>query len=179
MDIMQSNIEEPWARKIIKEFDLEELYKINRNDLTRQAVSLDSNEDLIFFDSSAASIVGTVFAKFGFNRLPATLAEFEGTINLCVLYQSLWLGDRRAVVVLDSTHPAIAMVKDIYPEKLDTARAYLNQDIKLLSNIHERENWMKKAAAEYLSLIIELNKIIKNLKDSTDYLSADELIINT
>jgi hypothetical protein len=179
MDNMQSNIEEPWARKIIKEFDLEELYTINRNNVTRQAVSEDENQDLIFFDASAAAIVSKVFSKFGFRRLPATVAEFEGIIGLCGFYQSLWLGDRRTILVLDDIHPAIAMVKKICPEKLGTARAYLNQDIKLLSNIHERENWMKKAATEYLNLTIELNKIIKNFKDGTDSLDAGEVIINT
>lgn len=179
MDIMQSNIEEPWARKIISEFDLEGLYTINRNDITRQAVSEDSNQDVIFFDASAASIVSAVFAKFGFDRLPTTLAEFEGTIALCGFYLSLWLGCRGAILDLNDTHPSIAMVKEIYPEKLDAARAYLNQDIKLLSIIHERETWMKKAGEEFVTRENELNKIIKDFKDGTDSLSADELIINT
>jgi hypothetical protein len=179
MDIMQSNIEEPWARKIIKEFDLEELYTINRNNVTRQAVSEDANQDFIFFDVSAAAIVSKVFSKFGFNRLPATVAEFEGIIGLCGLYQSLWLGDRTTILALDDIHPAIAMVKEICPEKLDVVRAYLNQDIILLGNIHESENWMKKAAEEYITQIVELNRIVKNITDGTNSLGEDESIVNT
>ena len=131
--------------------DPDKLFDIPFDDIAQYLdCANESMNDPVVFGPRALTAIRRLFAHFGIQETPQTIAEFNGALHYCKFLQlQTWTG---SVTVTDATlhlEVVVELAKVHYPELVESLQAYIVKDIAALQRIASERLTLKEMAAHY------------------------------
>lgn len=149
---IEDKLTEKWVRDGLKKMDRDNLFEIDMSQVYRHPISKALNgdpKDRVSYGTGAEAQLRRMLDYFGFERLPATVAEFKETYSYCRTMYDMTMGPRDGPFFESAKRNGLAIIAEHKPVYLRAYQAFFDGDFEALRRVHTEQDMMSYLATEY------------------------------
>lgn len=144
-------LDQSWLKQQRARLDPLALFTLDYADISRHSGTAANGDatDPMTYGPTARAQLQRLCDAFGFERLPATWAEFKGMTGYCHMLHGMLLGPRGGPLADEVRASGLNVVKQYFPKDYAAAEAFFDDNVERMRAIHQADDTLTRLGKEH------------------------------